>query len=154
MPFLFFIFAVVPIIEIYLLVSVGKVIGPWPTIGIVIAMGLLGATMIKSQGIRLLSQVQLATARGQMPTNALINGLMVFLGGLMLITPGFITDVLGLAMIFPPTQSILRIAVKAYLMRMMAKGAIHVVTYTSTPPPVRDVTPQSPIQIDVSDREE
>jgi UPF0716 protein FxsA len=98
---LILLFTVIPIIELYLLITVGKLIGVWPTILIVILTAVIGVQLLHFQGLATLQKVQNALAQGQVPAEALIEGLLLLVGGALLLTPGFFTDVLGLTCLLP-----------------------------------------------------
>lgn len=128
MLILFLLFTIVPIIELFLLIEVGKVIGAWDTVFIVISTGVVGAYMAKSQGISILMSTQKQLIQGQMPTDNILQGVLVFLGGVLLITPGFITDFLGLTLVFPLTRHLYIQFVKSYIQRKIKSGGIHFYT--------------------------
>ncbi len=102
---LLILFTVVPLIELALLIKLGNVIGLWPTIFIVIATGVLGAALARSQGTRVISAIRAEVAEGRPPTEGLINGLLVLVGGVVLLTPGLLTDLLGFSLLVPFTRN-------------------------------------------------
>ncbi|OZG74029.1 hypothetical protein BTA51_09655 [Hahella sp. CCB-MM4] len=99
-----FLIPLVAICEIFLIIKVGGMIGFWATVGIVILTGMTGVWLLRRQGFSLIAQVQEKMNRGEMPTSELMEGVALLMGGVMLITPGFITDVLGLSLILPFTR--------------------------------------------------
>lgn len=101
---LFLLFTVVPIIELYLLISIGQVLGAGATIGIVFATGMLGAWLAKREGGRVLREWQQAVQRGLVPKEGLTSSLLVLVGGVLLVTPGVVTDLVGLALLVPFTR--------------------------------------------------
>jgi UPF0716 protein FxsA len=101
---LFLLFTLVPVLELYLLITVGGVIGPIATIGIVVATGLLGAALAKHEGVRVLRAWQESIAKGEIPEEGVASSLLVLVGGILLVTPGVLTDALGLAMLVPFTR--------------------------------------------------
>ena len=101
-------FVVVPIVEIYLLIQLGQVVGPWWTILILIADGILGSWLVKREGGRAWKGLQEALAARRMPANELADGALILVGGTLLLTPGFISDVVGLFCIVPLTRPIAR----------------------------------------------
>ena len=121
---LFLMFTVLPALELYVLIKVGGIIGPWQTLGLVILIGIIGAFLSRIQGFLVLRKIQESMARGQMPTDAMIDGLLVLLGGLLLITPGFITDIFGIFFLFPPTRYLIRLLVSHNIKKMMHNGQI------------------------------
>jgi UPF0716 protein FxsA len=102
------IFIVVPIAEIYLIIQVGGAIGVLPTIAILIFDSFLGAALLRSQGRLAWSRFNEALTQGRIPAREVFDGAMVILGGAFLITPGFITDVIGLLLLIPPSRAIFR----------------------------------------------
>ncbi|WP_077340398.1 FxsA family protein [Pseudocolwellia agarivorans] len=99
--FLFLLFIVIPIIEIALLMKIGGWIGVWPTITIVIVTAWLGAKNVRQQGLATLSSLQTKMAQGQAPSEEIVSGLMLLIAGILLVTPGFVTDIFGLSLLIP-----------------------------------------------------
>lgn len=98
---LLLLFTVVPVVELYLLITIGQRLGAEPTIGLVLVTGLLGATLARREGARVLRNWQEAMARGQMPKEGVISSVLVLVGGVLLVTPGVLTDVTGLLLLVP-----------------------------------------------------
>ncbi|MGD8188429.1 FxsA family protein [Brevibacillus ginsengisoli] len=117
-------FIIVPAIELWGLISVGKVIGPWWTVLLVIFTSVLGAWLAKKEGLQVLRNFQMQTSRGQMPTDSIIDGILVMIGAILLITPGFVTDVFGIFFLIPYTRMIIRYFFKKWLWNMMSTGKI------------------------------
>ena len=101
---LFLLLLIVPLVEIGLFIQVGGFIGLWPTLFIVVATAAAGAMLIRLQGLHILSQIRNSVAAGQDPSTALLHGLLVFVSSLLLLTPGFFTDAVGLAFLFPQVR--------------------------------------------------
>ncbi len=127
---LFLLFTVVPAFELFLLFKIGAQIGGFNTVAIVILTGIIGASLAKSQGLSILMKIQNEMAKGGIPGDAIIQGLMIFAGGLLLITPGFITDISGLILVLPGTRHLLIGAVKAAVIKSMQNGNFKM--YTSS----------------------
>ncbi len=125
---LLFLFTVVPLVELYLLLWVGRLVGFWPTVGIVLATGLLGAALAKHEGVRVLMRWQSALAEGRVPEEGLLDGVLVFVGGLFLITPGVLTDAFGLLMLIPPTRRFMARLLRSRAEKAVRSGTLHVVT--------------------------
>ena len=123
---LFLLFTVVPLVELYLLIAIGRALGPVPTIGLVLLTGALGAWFARLEGARVIRSWQEAIARQQMPKDGVIDGLLIFIGGLMLITPGILTDIAGLLMVVPPTRRVVARVVRAWFERQIAAGRVQV----------------------------
>jgi UPF0716 protein FxsA len=123
---LFLLFTVIPLIELYLLIGIGRVLGPAPTIALVLLTGALGAWFARMEGARVIRRWQEAMARQQMPKDGVIDGFLIFVGGVMLITPGILTDVAGLSMVMPPTRRVIAGVVRRWVERQMAAGRVQV----------------------------
>jgi UPF0716 protein FxsA len=103
--YLILLFVGVPLIELYLLLKIGTVMGAGPTIGLVLLTGFSGAYLAKTQGIATWNTIQMELSEGRMPGDKLLDGLMIFAGGATLLTPGFLTDILGLCLLIPVTRA-------------------------------------------------
>jgi UPF0716 protein FxsA len=110
-------FIVVPVIEIYLLIQVGQAIGAWWTILLLIADGFLGSYLVKLEGARAWQALTEALANGRMPARELADGALILIGGTLLLTPGFISDVAGLFCILPLTRPLARRALTRVISR-------------------------------------
>lgn len=126
---LFLLFSIVPIIELYLLIRVGKLIGALPTVALLLLISLAGAWLVRSQGFRILRRIQDELATGRLPAAGLLDGALVLLGGLLLLTPGFFTDVIGLLFIAPPTRAIIKQFLGLWLQNRLARGQFIVRRY-------------------------
>ena len=102
------IFIVLPIAEIYVIIKVGEAIGVLPTIALLFLDGFLGAALLRSQGRAAWRRFNEALAAGRVPAREVFDGAMVILGGAFLLTPGFITDVIGLMLLVPPSRAAFR----------------------------------------------
>lgn len=102
---LFLLFIGMPILEIMLLMHVGELFGAWPTIGLVIITAWLGAGMVRQQGLATFQSVQIKLNQGEMPSDEIIAALLLMVAGVLLLTPGFITDILGLLILWPVSRS-------------------------------------------------
>jgi UPF0716 protein FxsA len=105
---LFVAFVVVPIVEIYVLIQVGQVIGPWWTILLLIADSILGTWLIKHQGGRAWQALRTALDSGRMPAKELADGALILIGGTLMLSPGFVTDAFGILLILPFTRPLFR----------------------------------------------
>ncbi len=94
--------------EIYVIIQVGSILGGWETIGLMILISLVGAWMVKREGLSLIRRVQAQLGAGSLPTKELVDGLLVAVAGALMLTPGFITDGIGLLFLMPPTRAIVR----------------------------------------------
>lgn len=106
---LFTLFILIPLIEIYLLIKVGGIIGAFPTVAMVVFTAILGALLLRHQGLYTYAKVQQSLARGELPTMAMLEGIVLLISGALLLTPGFFTDTLGFLALIPPLrQGIIR----------------------------------------------
>ncbi|MBO3749764.1 FxsA family protein [Streptosporangiaceae bacterium NEAU-GS5] len=105
---LFLAFLVVPVLEIWLLIQVGQVIGGWQTVALLIADSVLGAWLVRREGRKAWRALSAAVSSGRMPDRELADGALVVAGGALLLTPGFLTDVFGFFMILPFTRPLAR----------------------------------------------
>ena len=135
MPLLFLAFTLLPFIELFLLIRIGRVIGAGSTIAFVIAMGILGAALAKTQGRRVLQEWREALAAGRVPEEGVLGGVLVLAGGLLLITPGVVTDVAGFFCLLPPTRRAIARALSHYMARQVAGGRVQVHQYGFQWPP-------------------
>jgi UPF0716 protein FxsA len=101
---LFLLFTLVPLVEIYLLVTIGGWMGVAPTIALVAVTGILGAWLAKREGRKALVSYQQALTQGRMPEDGIVSGLLILVGGVLLIAPGVLTDITGLALMIPPIR--------------------------------------------------
>ena len=105
---LVFAFVVMPLVEIYVLIQVGQVIGPWWTILLLIADSFLGGWLIKHEGRRAWLALTTALNSGRMPAKELADGALILIGGTLMLSPGFVTDALGILLILPFTRPVAR----------------------------------------------
>lgn len=100
-------FPLVALTELWILLQVGSLIGGWATVGLVMLTGFIGITLLRRQGFQLLMQVQQRMQQGEMPAQEMLEGVCLLFGGLMLLTPGFLTDTLGFLLLLPPSRRVL-----------------------------------------------
>ena len=115
--YLFLLFTVVPLAELALLVWLGGETQWWVPILLVLADGILGAVLLRWQGWKAITRIQAELAAGQMPADALVDGLLVFLAGALLITPGMLTDAAGFALLIPRVRALVKRGAQAWLRR-------------------------------------
>ncbi len=108
MPFLIVLFIVVPIAELYVIIKVGQLIGIWPTLALLLADALLGSMLLKHQGRSAWRRFNEALAQRRFPGREVADGVLIVIGGTLLLTPGFLTDIAGLFLLIPPTRAIAR----------------------------------------------
>lgn len=113
-------FLIVPLAELYLILKVSDTIGIWWTIALLVADSLLGSWLLRSQGRAVWRRFNEILAQGRVPHREVIDGVLIIFGGAFLITPGFLTDIVGLVLLLPPTRAIVR----RMLARRMGQGAV------------------------------
>ncbi|HWO41127.1 MAG TPA: FxsA family protein [Candidatus Eisenbacteria bacterium] len=119
---LFALFAIVPIIELYILIKIGGHLGALNTVLLVIGTALLGAFLVRYEGLRTLRQINRSLSRGVIPAEEMIDGLLVFAAGVLLLTPGVLTDVLALWLLVPWTRTLFKRWLRKRFDRMVASG--------------------------------
>jgi UPF0716 protein FxsA len=124
MPFLLIVlFIVVPIAELYVIIQVGEAIGLWPTLALLLADALLGSFLLKHQGRGAWRRFNEALAQRRFPGKEVVDGLLIVVGGTLLLTPGFLTDIVGLVLLVPPTRAIIRRLLRRFTIgRFMVVG--------------------------------
>lgn len=110
-------FTVIPAVELYLLVSIGQWIGPLATVLLIVLTGLLGAALAKQEGVAVLKQLREGLGNGLPPAAHVVEGVMVLAGGLLLLTPGLLTDIAGFSLILPLTRKRLAPPLTAWLLK-------------------------------------
>ncbi len=119
---LLFLFIAVPAVELVLLIKLGGLIGVLPTVGIIVLTGAVGATLARWQGLSVIRQLQREVAQGQLPAGALFDGLVILIAGALLITPGFLTDIVGFLSLVPGVRAALRRALRGRIERSIQTG--------------------------------
>jgi UPF0716 protein FxsA len=107
-------FIVVPIAELYLIIKVGELIGVWPTLALLFADALLGSLLLRHQGRGAWKRFNQALAAGRFPGREAVDGLLIVGGGTLLLAPGFLTDIVGLLFLIPPTRAIVRALLRRF----------------------------------------
>ena len=126
---MFVAFIVVPLVEIYVLIQVGQVIGPWWTILLLILDSLFGTWLIRREGGRAWLSLRVALESGRMPARELADGALILVGGTLMLTPGFVTDAFGILLILPFTRPAARRMLTKVVSRRLLAG------YTTRPGP-------------------
>lgn len=121
---LFVLFVLVPAVELYLLILIGQQIGALETFGIILATGLLGSFLAKTQGLATWIKLQKKLATGQIPGKELLDGAIILISAAFLLTPGVLTDIVGLLGLFPVTRSIFRKALMPWLIKIFNRQAM------------------------------
>lgn len=126
---LLIIFTLVPIMELYVLIEAGQQIGIAATIGFIFLTGIAGAYLARSQGFQLINRIQKDLNAGRLPANEIMDGALILAGGLLLLTPGFCTDLFGFCLLTPLTRKVLKGWLKIWLERKIARGDIRLQRY-------------------------
>ncbi|MBK7755673.1 MAG: FxsA family protein [Deltaproteobacteria bacterium] len=119
---LFLVFTLIPAVEMILLLKLAEVMGAWETVGLILVTGLVGATLAKREGLTVLRQLAAEASQGLPPADRLVEGLMVLIGGVLLITPGVLTDLAGFFLIFPLTRRPLAPIIKRLVVSRLLGG--------------------------------
>ncbi len=122
--YLVILFTVLPALELVLLIKVGGHIGAGNTLLLIIFTGVLGAYLARLQGFLILRKIQSELNRGAMPSAQLLDGLMILVGGIVLLTPGFVTDALGFLLLIPLTRAAIKLFVQKKFESMVRKGQV------------------------------
>ena len=122
-------FIAVPIAELAVIIQVGQLLGLWWTIALLVADSVLGSVLMRSQGRAAWRRFQAAVQAGRPPAREVADGVLIIFGGALLLTPGFITDILGLLLLIPPTRAIVR--------RLLARRLAHRMVVSVTGPRMR-----------------
>lgn len=126
---LFLLFTLLPLLDLWVLLAIGRALGFWPTVALVIATGAVGAWLAKREGRRVLRGWQRALEQGRVPDEGILSAALVLAGGVLLVSPGVITDAMGLALLFPPTRRLAGAGLRRWLERKVRSGQVHVVTF-------------------------
>ncbi len=135
---LLLLFTVVPVLELMLLLELGRVVGLAPTLAIVLLTGVVGAWLARWQGLATLRTVQTEMAGGRVPAGALVDGLLILVAGALLLTPGLLTDTVGFLLLVPPTRAAVRTALtRAITAKLRPAGPVTLDTewVRDQPPP-------------------
>ena len=155
MGYLALLFIVVPAVELALLVEVGSRIGGLGTLALIITTGVVGASLARRAGMDVLRRVQAETQQGRLPTDALLDGAIILVAGVLLVTPGIVTDLFGFACLLPAFRRGLKALARGYFARAVARGQVQFMGGAPEPSggerrpppgagPIIDVTPLTP----------
>ncbi|MDA8134631.1 MAG: FxsA family protein [Desulfobacteraceae bacterium] len=126
---LFLCFTLIPVVELYLLIKVGTVLGGINTILLVIISGFLGAWLARLEGMNTLVKLRASLQQGLMPAEELLDAVIIFIAGVVLITPGFITDILGLLLLWPVTRNRLKRFLRKKFDELNMRGNINITRF-------------------------
>ena len=126
LPLLVVLFVAVPIIELAVILQVGELIGFWWTLGLLVADSILGSVLMRSQGRAAWRRFNEAIAARRPPAREVIDGVLIIFGGALLLTPGFVTDLVGLLLLLPPSRAVIRrLLVRRFAARMIVSTTTH-----------------------------
>jgi len=114
---LLLLFTVVPLLELVLLIHLGQIIGVWATVAVVVGTGALGAFLTRLEGLRIVRRVRADLSEGRMPTDRLLDGVLILMAGAVLLTPGLLTDLLGFFLLVPAGRAIVRRSLSSAVQR-------------------------------------
>ncbi len=141
---LFVLFVVVPLVELYVIITVAHLIGVFPTIAVLLAVTFLGAWLVKREGLGVMRRMQATVARGEVPTAEMVDGGLLLAAGTLCLVPGFVSDAVGLLLLTPPVRAVVR---RRLLTRWSSGGSLpgfggpYVRTQVINVENVGDVTP-------------
>jgi UPF0716 protein FxsA len=101
-------FLVIPIVELYVIIQVAHAIGVFDTLGLLVLDSVLGGWLMKREGMGVLRRLQAKLATGELPSTELVDGFLILFGGALMLAPGFLTDILGMALLLPPVRAVVR----------------------------------------------
>ena len=117
-------FLVVPFAELFVLLKVGETIGALETVGVLILVSVVGAWLVKREGLGVLRRAQSRVEQGQAPGRELVDGVLILFAGALLLTPGFLTDIVGILLLLPPVRATLRASTVKWLRRRSGVGLV------------------------------
>ena len=132
---LLLLFVLVPAVELALLIEIGSRIGTASTLLLIVMTGVVGASLASRQGLEVLRQIQAEVAVGRMPGSAIVDGVIILLAGVVLMTPGVLTDLLGFLCLIPGTRRLIKIRLRRAFERAARQGRARVVVNVETPGP-------------------
>ena len=144
---LFLLFTVVPALELWLLIQIGSIIGSFETIFLIILTGAIGANLARNQGLQVLGELNQAIQEGKSPAKKVAEGLLILGGGLLLITPGICTDIVGFSVMVPPFRAALAQVLQNILLKRIQVGNLQQMggfpPPTSSTPKEKSIKPKS-----------
>lgn len=127
MRYLALLIIVIPAIDIGVLLLSGKTLGLFPTIALIILTGVVGAYLAKREGLQTIRRAQEQLAYGQIPGESVLDGISILIGATLLLTPGFITDIVGFLLLFPPSRKLFKFFMKNSLRKKIERGNIKII---------------------------
>ena len=115
--YLFLLLIALPLAEIFILVQIGYATSPWVPIAIVLVTGVVGSALARRQGLKVVDRIREEMQEGHMPADAVIDAFLVLLAGILFVLPGVLTDIVGIALLFPPSRELIKRGVRAWIRR-------------------------------------
>jgi UPF0716 protein FxsA len=126
---LFFLFMLVPLLELYILIKIGSYIGAFQTVALVVLMVALGVVLARFEGLRTWRQIRWSLAQGIVPAEEMVDGVLIFVAGILLIAPGVLTDLVALILLIPYTRTLFKRWLRCRFDRMVTAGSVHLDYY-------------------------
>jgi UPF0716 protein FxsA len=126
---LLFLFILVPLLELYILIKIGGILGAFQTVALVVFTALLGVVLLRFEGLKTLQQIRQSLSQGIVPAEEMVDGVLIFVGGILLITPGVLTDLFALVLLIPYTRTIFKRWLRRRFDRMVAAGNVRLQYY-------------------------
>jgi UPF0716 protein FxsA len=126
---LLFLFILVPLLELYILIKIGGYLGAFQTVALVVFTALLGIVLVRFEGLKTLQQIRQSLSKGIVPAEEMVDGVLIFIGGILLIIPGLLTDLFALVLLIPYTRTIFKRWLRRRFDRMIASGNIRLNYY-------------------------
>jgi UPF0716 protein FxsA len=126
---LFFLFTLVPLLELYILIKIGGYLGAFQTVALVVFTALLGVLLARFEGLRTLQQIRQSLSQGIVPAEEMVDGVLILVGGILLITPGVLTDLFAVVLLIPYTRTIFKRWLRRRFDRMIAAGNVRLHYY-------------------------
>ena len=120
----FLLFTLVPLLELYILIKIGSYLGAFQTVALVVLTALLGIAVVRFEGLRTLQQIRQSLSQGILPAEEMVDGVLIFIGGILLIIPGVLTDLLALVLLIPYSRTIFKRWLRRRFDRMIATGNV------------------------------
>ena len=126
---LLLLFILVPLFELYILIKIGGYLGAFPTVALVVFTALLGIVIVRLQGLRTLQKTRQSLSQGIVPAEEMVDGVLIFVGGVLLIIPGVLTDLFALVLLIPYSRTIFKRWLRRRFDRMIASGNVRLHYY-------------------------
>ena len=123
---LFLLFTIIPVIELWLLIKIGSIMGPFAAVALVIGTGIAGASLAKIQGLQTFLKIREGMEQGVAPTEELIDALMILVAGIVLVTPGLLTDCMGILLLIPASRNRIKTWAREAFSRRIANGSVRI----------------------------